>query len=315
MLRDLVELAGDSTPTSGVGPGDDAAGWRAAPGGLVLWSTDTLCEEVDFRRRYQTPYQLGWKAWMAALSDLSAMGAIPRGGLVAASIPADTGTRALHAIQLGLVEAAAGDDAVVMGGDLGRTDGPLTLTVTVMGEVLDGSPLLLSGGGPGDCIVVTGALGMAAAALECLERGAQPVPKNWQDKLLMPSSRVTAGSALRRGGASALTDLSDGLLLGLSRLCQASGVGAELWLDRLPVGHGLEATGRAVELALTGGEDFELLATIPQALAGGLLRGWDPGLPRLTVLGRLTAGEGTQLFRAQGGEPVENRSGEGYRHF
>lgn len=315
LLRHLMELAGDPLAGTEVGPGDDAAAWRAPANGLVLWSTDTLCEGVDFRRRHQTPYQVGWKAWMAAVSDLSAMGAYPRGGLVAAAIPVDTSTEAVQAIQLGLVGAAAVDGAAVMGGDLSRTEGPLVLTVTVMGGVPDGTAVILAGGSPGDRIVVTGALGLAAAALQLLEDGAHPVPSAWLDRLLMPPSRVEAGSALRRAGASAMTDISDGLLLDLNRVCQASGVGADLWLDRLPLGTRLADTGRELELALTGGEDFELLATIPEALVDEVVRSWDGELPPLAVVGILTSRAETRLFRARGGDPVEAPTGDGFRHF
>jgi thiamine-monophosphate kinase len=315
LLRQLMELAGEPPADVVVGPGDDAAAWRGSASGLVLWSTDTICENVDFRRRHQTPYQVGWKAWMAAVSDLSAMGATPRGGLVAALVPEETSTEALHAIQLGLVEAAAVDGALVMGGDLSRTPGPLALTVTVGGEITDGSPVILGGGSAGDRIVVTGALGMAAAALQLLEEGSDRIPQDWLDRLLVPPSRVETGKALRRAGVSAMTDLSDGLLLDLARICQESGVGADLWLDRLPLGRGLEDTGRATELALTGGEDFELLATIPESLVGGITRSWKGGLPPLAVVGRLTIPGGTHLFREQGGDPIDAPAAHGFRHF
>ncbi|HUY10186.1 MAG TPA: thiamine-phosphate kinase [Candidatus Dormibacteraeota bacterium] len=315
LLRQLMELARDSTNQAEMGPGDDSAGWRAPPGGLVLWSTDSLCEDVDFRRQHQTPYQVGWKAWMTAVSDLSAMGARPIGGLVAALLPAETSTEAVLAIQLGLVEAAEVDGATIMGGDLSRSAGPLALTVTVLGEVTDGSPVTLGGGVVGDRILVTGALGMAGAAVERLEEGGDSVPGEWLERLLMPPSRSRAGMALRRAGSSAMTDLSDGLLLDLDRICQASGVGADLWLDQVPRGPGLGDAERGVELALTGGEDFELLATIPETLVGALLGNWQDGLPRLSVVGILTARLGTQLFWESGGDPVEAPAVAGFRHF
>lgn len=315
LLGQLRELAGNSPDGALVGPGDDAAAWRASASGLVLWSTDTLCEDVDFRRRFQTPYQVGWKAWMAAVSDLAAMGASPRGGLVAALLPVDTTTKALQAIQLGLVEAAAVDGAVVMGGDLSRTAGPLALTVTVMGEVTDGSPVVLGGGSSGDRILVTGELGLAAAAFRLLEEGTDRVPQEWLDRLLAPSSRVGAGLALRQGGASAMTDLSDGMLLDLDRICLASRVGADLWLDRLPMAGGLKETGWAAELALVGGEDFELVATVPEALVGGLLHSWGEDLPPLSVVGMVTDRTGTRLLSEEGGEQVAAPKVDGFRHF
>ncbi|MGA7172453.1 MAG: thiamine-phosphate kinase [Candidatus Dormiibacterota bacterium] len=315
LLRQLMELAGDSSGQAEIGPGDDAAAWQPTPGGLVLWSTDSLCEDVDFRRKHQTPYQVGWKAWMAAVSDLSAMGARPRAGLVAALLPVETSTEAVLAIQCGLVDAAAVDGAAVTGGDVSRSAGPLSVTVTVLGEVTDGSPVKLSGGRVGDRILVTGALGMAGAALERLEEGGTTVPEEWLERLRMPPSRVRAGMALRRAGSSAMTDLSDGLLLDLDRLSQASGVGADLWLDQIPRGTRLEDTERGGELALTGGEDYELLATVPEPMLGELLDSWDDELPRLSVVGVLSAKPGTRLFSESGGELIGAPSNAGFRHF
>jgi len=315
LLFDLVALAGSTAGAAEVGPGDDAAGWRPTPGSLVLWSTDGLCEGTDFRRQYQRPYQVGWKAWMAAVSDLAAMGAVPRGGLLAAALPGSTSALALHAIQLGVVEAAAVDGAAVMGGDLSRIDGPLSLNVTVMGEVTDGPVVRLGGGSAGDWLVVTGSLGLAAAALHQLEEGMAPLPPEWRQRLLEPPSRVSAGVALRAAGATAMTDLSDGLLLDLGRLCASSRVGAEIWLDRLPIGQGLGATGKGEELALVGGEDFELLAAFPERLVAGLVSGWPGELPPVAVIGQLTAHAGTRLLRDRGGDPVDPPARAGFRHF
>jgi thiamine-monophosphate kinase len=310
-----MELAGAAGPATEVGPGDDAAAWRLTGGCLGLWSTDTMIEDVDFRRRYQSPYQVGWKAWVGAASDLSAMGATPRGGLVAASFPSETPVLTLEAIQLGLVEAAADDGASILGGDLSRTDGPLVLTVTVLGELSDGSPVLLGGGSVGDALVVTGSLGQAAAAFEVLEQGSGEVPSPWRERFLQPRSRTLAGVALRRAGASAMTDISDGLLLDLGRLCEASGVGAEVWLDRVPVGGGRARSESSEKLALTGGEDFELLAAIPDHLVGQLSAGWNQELPPLSRLGVLTEERGIRLLKDPGGEPVDLPDSNGFQHF
>jgi thiamine-monophosphate kinase len=315
LLRQLVALAGPGGSGIEVGPGDDAVAWRLSGGCLSLWSTDTMVEGVDFRRHYQTPYQLGWKAWVAAASDLAAMGAAPRGGLVAASLPRGTTVPALQALQLGLVEAASADKASILGGDLSRTDGPLVITVTVLGELSEGGPVLLSGGSAGDALVVTGGLGLAAAALEWLEQGSGEVPGPWQERFLQPQSRTAAGVALRRAGASAMTDISDGLLLDLGRLCEASGVGAEVWLDCLPLGIGAVRPERALHLALTGGEDFELLAAIPDPLLAALKAGWPKGLPPLARLGVLSAEQGVRLLKRRGGAPIDLPSTDGFEHF
>jgi thiamine-monophosphate kinase len=315
LLRQLVDLAGPEGVGIEIGPGDDAAGWRLRGGCLGLWSTDTMVEGVHFRRRYQTPYQVGWKAWVAAASDLSAMGAVPRGALVAASVPSGTPVPVLEAIQVGLADAAAADEAFILGGDLTRTAGPLVITVSVLGELTEGTPVLLGGGSAGDTLVVTGGLGLAAAALEVLEQGSGEVPGSWQERFLQPRSRTAAGVTLRRAGASAMTDISDGLLLDLGRICESSGVGAEVWLDCLPLGIGATRSERAELLALTGGEDYELLAAIPQRLLSHLEGAWHKELPPLARLGVLTAETGVRLFRERGGKPVDLPSSYGFQHF
>jgi thiamine-monophosphate kinase len=315
LLRQLADLAGPGGAGIEVGPGDDAAAWRLSGGCLGLWSTDAMVEGVDFRRHYQTPYQVGWKAWVAAASDLSAMGAVPRGGLVAAAVPAGTPAPSLEAIQLGLVEAAAADEALILGGDLSRTDGPLVITVTVLGELSEGTPVLLSGGSAGDSLVVTGALGLSAAALEVLEQGSGEVPKAWRERFLQPRSRAAAGVALRRAGVSAMTDISDGLLLDLRRICDSSGVGAELWLDCVPRGTGTPRSEQAEQLALTGGEDFELLAAIPDRLLAPLRASWSSELPPLAHLGVLTEEKGVEILKRRGGEPVHLPTSDGFQHF
>jgi thiamine-monophosphate kinase len=298
-----------------VGVGDDAAAWRVSPGALAVVSTDSLVEDVDFRRSYQSPYQVGWKAWRAAVCDLAAMGANAGGGLLAALVPAETSLTALRAIQLGLVEAAAEDGAVVLGGDLSGTAGPLALTVTVLGELGDRDPVRLGGGSPGDALLVTGSLGLAAAALERLERGCAELAPEWRDRLLEPRSRLEAGQALRRLGASAMTDISDGLLLDAARIGAASGVGVEIWLDRVPLGAGLERDEAGCSLALSGGEDYELLATIAEIRRGPALRGWGSHLPPISQIGRLTEEHGVRLLSRPGGEPMALPERDGFRHF
>ena len=298
-----------------LGPGDDAAAWRLKGGCLGLWSTDAMVEGIDFRRHYQTPYQVGWKAWVSAASDLAAMGAVPRGGLVAACVPAETPVPTLEAVQLGLVEAASADGAFIVGGDLSRTDGPFVITVTVLGEMSEGTPVLLGAGSAGDALVVTGRLGLAALALEALEQGSGEVPSSWQEQFLQPRSRTAAGVALRQGGASAMTDISDGLLLDLGRICGASGVGAEVWLDCLPLGIGVARSEKAEHLALTGGEDFELLAAIPERLLAPLEAAWPEELPPLARIGVLTGRKGLRLLRRRGGEAIRLPSSDGFQHF
>ncbi|MGC1184202.1 MAG: thiamine-phosphate kinase [Candidatus Dormiibacterota bacterium] len=315
LLNVLMRLAGREDSSADIGLGDDAASWRPAAGAIVVWSTDSVAEDIDFRRRYQSPYQVGWKAWMAAVSDLAAMGAVCRGGLVAASIPRETSAAAVAAIQLGLVEAAAIDGASVMGGDVGATTGTLTLTVTVMGEIADGEPVRLGGGSAGQSLLVTGRLGEAAAALQMMESDAAEFPPQWSEHLLQPPSRIEAGLALRRAGATAMTDVSDGLLMDLERICSESAVGADLWLDHLPGPEGAAALSRRDELALNGGEDYELLAALPAGSVDDLLGEWKKRAVPISLIGVLTDRVGIQILRSPGGELFAPPASDGFRHF
>ncbi|MGH7611302.1 MAG: thiamine-phosphate kinase [Candidatus Dormibacteria bacterium] len=317
LLAELVHLAGAGGRDGVIGPGDDAAGVGLGDGGIGLWSVDSVVEGVDFRRDFQSPYRLGRKAWRVAASDLAAMGVRPQAGLAAALLPPGASARALAAIQLGLVEAAAADRAYLAGGDLSATPGPLALTVTVWGRVQGRAPVRLGGGKAGEALVVTGSLGGAAAALALLDSG-QSVPAGLEERLCDPPARWQAGEALAQGGVSAMTDLSDGLLLDLERLCAAAGLGAELWAERLPVDLALldRLPDRAPELALTGGEDFELLAAVSPTRLSELVRGWtDAGLPPLTEVGVLRAPPGIALLSEPGGRPLPLPERRGHRHF
>ncbi len=308
ILDRLVCLAGSG---GAVPAGDDAAGWEQ-DAGLVLISTDSMVEGVHFRRAYQSPYQLGRKAWAQATSDIAAMGAWPRLGVVAAVFPESTPAAAAEAVQLGLVDAAESVGARVVGGDL--SSGPVVfLGVTIVGSVRGGTPLRLGGARPGDRLLLTGRLGWAAAALAALESGdpSRGVPGSWMKRLLDPSPRLLEGEQLRRLGCSALTDVSDGLLLDAGRMARASQVAIELWADRLEE----TGVGPGLGLALAGGEDYELLAAAPAATMAQLTGRWPAGLAPLSVVGTVRAGEGVTVLDREGGRPLTLDVAHGYQHF
>ncbi len=308
--------AAGRSPGLTVGPGDDAAAWLpAAP--TVLVSTDTLVEGVDFERARQLPYEVGLKAWGSSASDLAAMGGEVEFGLVAAVLPPETPLAAVEAIQLGLVEAAARDGAGIGGGDVSAADGPLVLTVTVLGTVPDGRPVTISGGREGDVLLLTGDLGAAAATLEGWRQGDPAVPAGWRSRLVAPTARIAEGRALRQAGATAMTDLSDGLLLDAARIAAASRTAVELWADCLPLAAGLrERFGDdAVRLAAAGGEDYELLASLPTDAVERLLQEWRPELAPLRRVGRLGPGDGVRLLECEGGAEFRVGGGLGYQHY
>ncbi|HUY60713.1 MAG TPA: thiamine-phosphate kinase [Candidatus Dormibacteraeota bacterium] len=316
LLAELVRGASSATAALPVPPGDDAAAWRPPPGELVVVTTDTIVEDIDFRRRYQGPWEVGWKAYAVCVSDLAAMGARPGLVVVSVAAPGATAAAVLTDIQLGLLAAAAVDGTLVAGGDLSGTVGPLVVTVTAVGSVDEARCLRRSAARPGDVIVVTGSFGGAAAALGALEAGTEP-PAAWGERLRHPQPRLSSGARLGALGVRAAVDCSDGLVLDLGRLAAASGCGADLWLDHVPTAPGLSMTGdaRVRELVLGGGEDFELIATAPPAVVERVRAAWPPSEPPLSVVGCIQAETVVRVLAREGGDEVAVVEGRGYQHF
>lgn len=233
-----------------LGIGDDCAIYSPPPGEDLVFTTDFLIEEVHFRRATHTAADIGHKALARGLSDIAAMGATPRFCLVSLAMPAELATRWVESFYKGLIALAGLYRTALAGGDLAKA-GMVTCDVVVCGAVPAGTALRRDGARAGDRLYVTGMLGGSALGLATGKGSA------WK-RHLRPEPRVKAGQLLRtRYGATACMDLSDGLSLDLHRLCVASGLSAELDGD-LPV-----FDGASPEQALHGGEDYELLFTLP----------------------------------------------------
>lgn len=313
VLRRLVVAARErSVPGLELPAGDDAAVWRPAPGLEVALSQDAIVEGKDFLRAWTTPRQLGRKAVVVTLSDMAAMGAEPAWCTAALCAAGSTRLADVLEIQGGLLDALADAGCVLAGGDLSDIDGPLVIAVSVGGTLAPGRALRRDAGRVGDALVVTGALGRAAAGLRLLRGDAAAaqaeteVARRWIDAQVAPVARLAEGRALAERGVAAGGDLSDGLLADAAWLATSSGCGAELWLDAVPVDPELrEVFGDSwVELALGGGEDFELLAAVSPDRIGGLRADWPPGLAPLSVVGRLVEGDGVALLGVEGGAPL-----------
>ncbi|TPW75019.1 thiamine-phosphate kinase [Schumannella soli] len=250
-----------------VGPGDDAA-VIAAPDSRIVITTDTMVHGPDFRTAWSTPYDLGWKAAATNLADVAAMGATPTALVVALTIPADTPVADLEAFADGMREACAAlaRGCGVVGGDLGVSP-TFTIAVTAIGDLVGGDPVLRSGARPGDVVAVAGQLGLAAKGLALLfARGVdrEGVPdarraRNLRSRFpaevsaqLAPRPPIYAGPVAALSGATAMLDVSDGLLLDARRIAQASGVTIDLATE-----------GTGVAEVLHGGEDHALLACFP----------------------------------------------------
>lgn len=249
-------VSGDA-PEVRVGPGDDAAVVAGGTGDLVL-TTDALVEDVHFRRSTTTARDLGYKAIAVNVSDVAAMAASPRFAVCALTVSDDVDAAWVVELVGGMRECCDEFAVSLVGGNVARGR-DVAIVVTLTGEVARGRAVRRSGARPGDRLAVTGSLGGAAAGLRLASR------RSWTDeerdalrRHVRPTPRVGEAGVLASHGATAMIDISDGLSLDLSRLCGASGVGARLDPSRVPV-----HPAATLDEALGGGEDYELLATLP----------------------------------------------------
>lgn len=302
-------------PGSRVGPGDDAA---VLADGTVL-STDLSVEGVHFRLDWISPEEAGGRAVVAALSDLAAMAAEPTGVLLSLAVP-ETGPGP-ELFMAGVRERIDEMGIPLLGGDLTRSPGPVILDAVVVGRV--GSPLRRAGSRVGDALWVTGTLGGAAAAVAAWNSGGVPHPE-FRERFVQPQARIPEARWLReRCVLSAGLDLSDGVAGDAAHLAAASGVGVLLRGDALPVHPRFRegaADGKgdgdpALDFALHGGEDYELLLAAPP----GELEPWVEEFRRsfdlsLTRVGEVVEGDGVWILHGEVGRPTRVERG-GWDHF
>ncbi len=286
-----------------VGVGDDGAVIAPDQGRRLVAVVDTLVADTHFPAGLDAT-DIGYRAVAVNLSDMAAMGARPRWMTLALTIP-EADAAWLEGFAVGLYAAAAEHGVKLVGGD--TTSGEcLVISVQVLGDVDPDRVLLRSGARSGDTIFVTGTLGDAAAGLEMLERGASE--SFLVSRFLRPTARVAYGQALA-GRAHAAIDISDGLCADLGKLLTASGVGAEIRLEALPLSAALKTamgSETAQQHALTGGDDYELCFT------ASLENLPEPGGLAVTAIGTVTAEKGLRCLL--NGKPVTVREG-GYAHF
>lgn len=305
-------------PATRVAIGDDCAALALPPGELLLTTTDLLIEDVHFRRSFTDLRTLGRKSVAVNVSDIAAMGGIPRYLYLGLGVPADLCLEDLDSFIDGFLEAAAFYGAVLSGGDTCRSPGPLLISVTAEGSIVEGELVRRSGSAVGDGIYLSGSVGDSALALRQLQRGEIPVP-DLAVRHNDPTARTVLGRALAvEKLPSAMIDVSDGVLADLGHLLKASAVGALLEEEALPLSgpfrQALAVDPSRIDLAWSGGEDYELLFTVPARREGALfdLAG-RIGLP-LTRIGTVTAGEEGLLVRTRDGRLV-HPSPAGFNHF
>lgn len=303
-----------------LGIGDDCALLQAHGGMELAMSMDLLQEGVHFPADAD-PFLLGKRSLLVNLSDLAAMGARPLCftlGLCLPRVDADW----LEAFSRGLAVVAQANACPLVGGDMSGTQpgaGAITICIQVHGEVPAGQALRRDGAKSGDLVYVTGTLGDAAAGLGVVQgRLGETLSSGQREALLeafyVPESRIEAGLRLR-GLASACIDLSDGLASDLLHVLRASDVGAEIDLQALPLSPALQAivpTQEQQELAVSGGDDYELCFTVPPARQQAMQQTLTEAGITASCIGRITAQTG--LVWHQSGKPV-SRQWQGYRHF
>jgi thiamine-monophosphate kinase len=300
-IRRRLPCAGTGLPT---GIGDDAAVLRPAVGMELVVTTDAFLENVHFLRKVHPPKAVGYKALARATSDTAAMGARARYFFLTVGLP-DACTGAwLDGFLDGMARAARRFDLILAGGD--TTKYPLVVAnLTVMGEVDRGKAILRSGARPGDLLCVSGRLGEAELGLRLIQRKLHK-RQRWirlLNKHFYPEPRLALGEWLAAHRcATSMIDTSDGLSTDLEHLCKASRVGAMVWAPKIPtvrIRQELQRLGLdSLDLALHGGEDYELLFTVPKKLAARLPRMVE-NVP-ITIIGEITSRKGITLVNSKG---------------
>ncbi|MBN1594741.1 thiamine-phosphate kinase [candidate division FCPU426 bacterium] len=266
--------------TAEMGIGDDAAVARPAANALELTTCDALVENVHWSFAWCDASSLGKKAVAVNLSDIAAMGGIPQRAFMTLAIPKHFKKKDLLRLTRAVIDSLEKHHVLLAGGDTVLSSGPMFLALTIQGKVPPKEVIGRGGARPGDVLLVTGTLGAAAAALACIKRFGF-IPRELSGlkrKLLTPEPRLHAGRLLARaGGVHAMIDLSDGLAGDARRLAQASQVGVYIDTTSLPVSAATRLCARRLnvkgwELALRGGEDYELLFAAPAKKATGLVK-------------------------------------------
>lgn len=298
-----------------LGVGDDAALTKVPQDQLLVVATDTMVENVHFFPD-TSPRSIGHRALAVNLSDFAAMGAEPAWASVALTLP-DANEAWLKEFSDGLFEIAEYYNVQIIGGD--TTRGPLAITISLKGFVAEEKAIRRDGAKVGDWICVTGQLGASALAVDAKINSLtfdNPYRANLEQRFEYPAARLAAGQVLKHAATAAI-DISDGLLQDLQHILTASGVSADVHVDKLPIDDNVIAcveTSRAEELALTGGEDYEILFTIPEGKKGYVEQNATAMGVNFSCIGQIRKpGEGIRLFK--NGEPYVGFEHRGYQHF
>jgi thiamine-monophosphate kinase len=309
----IARIRRQATTRRGIvtGIGDDAAVLRIPPAHEVLVTTDFSLEGIHFRRDWHPPGSIGHRCLTRGLSDIAAMGGKPIAAFVSLALPRTLPQEWVDRFARGLLALAGRFKISLAGGDTAESPDGVLADIIVVGSVPKGKAILRSGARSGDIICVSGGLGGSAATLHrMMEHPKRKLNPREYLRHFFPEPRVALGRFLREKGlASAMIDISDGLSTDLAHVCEESGVRAEIHAEALPFA-AIGRPPRKVEqrFALHGGEDYELLFTVPR---GRPIPARAAGVP-ITPIGRITQGEGIRLHSDGSARPLAPR---GWEHF
>ena len=296
--------------------GDDAAAVTFLSGPITeLYTTDTMVDGIHFTAA-TTPWRdLGWKAIASNISDVAAMGGEPAVALITLGLPPDSLVSDIQDLYAGMTSICREFDARIVGGDMVRS--PTAFITVALTGITKGDLMLRTCAQPGHLVAVTGPVGGSAGGLRIMldmPGSAGDAAQTLVERHRRPLPHVGAGKALAGVGVRSAMDVSDGLADDLSKLCAASGVGAKIWAETVPVEPALKEVFPTdwLDLALYGGEDYVLLFTAPPALMDAAISQLSPGA---AVVGEITAGQpGTIIVLNPDGSP-RPRGGAGWDHF
>jgi thiamine-monophosphate kinase len=302
-----------------LGLSDDAARLTPPPGCDLVLTTDAIIGGIHFFQD-DTAQTIAGKALRVNLSDLAAKGARPLGFLLSLAIPKSIGEDWLAGFAEGLRADAVLYGCPLFGGDTVRTPGPITISVAMFGSVPEGTMVRRAGAMPGDRVFVSGTIG--DAALGVMVRGdkagtlKEPHRKHLLSRYLLPQPRNALAEAVRTHATAAM-DVSDGLVGDFTKLCRVSGVGSDIEVARIPLSEAAKAVTAEgpgmMETAITGGDDYEIVCTVPAAKAAGFRAAAKAAQVSVTEIGEIKPGQGVR-FLDGGGRALEFKR-RSFSHF
>ena len=251
-----------------IGIGDDCAVVKCKRGRNLLFTTDTLIENVHFSKKHFSNFDIGYKSIAINLSDIAAMGGVPLYALITAGFPASTEVRVADEILRGIKKLTREFGVEIIGGDTVKSPTALIISVALIGRTISGTGIKRSGAKPGDVIFTTGPFGDSAVGFRLLQRGITG-HKGLKQKHLRPYPKIKDGVFIAKSGfANSMIDSSDGFDKSIRLICEESGVGCEIRFDKIPVSSEFKSVSSSLklptsDLILFGGEEFELIFTVP----------------------------------------------------